>query len=301
MQADERRKLDFLIAGAQKGGTCTLDAIFRKHPQIQMARRKETHFFDDESRNWNVPDYAKLHGYFGAPGQRLRGEATPITLYWRPAIRRAHEYNSDLKLILLLRNPVERAFSQWRQVYSNGRDPMLFSQAIREGRERVRLEAEVEGLHRYFSYIDRSLYGRQLAYLLDHFPRRQIHCEISEEFFSDQAATLQRIAAFLAIDPFPALAPMHKNPGRTFAGASSLPEDDISYLSALFREDIAAVEAFLGRPIPAWDSALLQAKAKSQPKDQGRQRSGAIAGYSPFSLHRLRKAIAKGWNRRRYF
>jgi hypothetical protein len=299
MQADGRPKLDFLIAGAQKGGTCTLDAIFRKHPQIQMARRKETHFFDDESRNWDVPDYARLHSYFRASGQRLRGEATPITLYWRPAIRRAREYNPDLKLILLLRNPVERAFSQWRQVYSNGRDPMLFSQAIREGRERVQSEGEVEGLHRYFSYIDRSLYGRQLAYLLDHFPRQQIHCEISEEFFGDQAATLQRVASFLGIDPFPALAPMHKNPGRNF-GASTLPEDDIAYLAGLFREDIPAVEAFLGRPIPGWDSALLQAKAKSQ-RDQPRLRSGATRGYSPFSLHRLRQAIAKGWNRYRTF
>lgn len=301
MLADGRPKLDFLIAGAQKGGTCTLDAAFRKHPQIQMARRKETHFFDDESRNWDVPDYAGLHSYFRAPGQQLQGEATPITMYWRPAIRRAQQYNPELKLILLLRNPVERAFSQWRQVYSNGHDPMLFSQAIREGRERVQLQAEVEGLHRYFSYIDRSLYGRQLAYLLDHFPRRQIHCEISEEFFGDQGATLQRIAGFLGIAPFPTLAPLHKNSGRAFAGTSTLCEDDIAYLSALFREDMAAVEAFLGRPIPAWDSALLEAKAKLQQKDPGKMRSGAMPKYSPFSLHRLRKAIVKGWNRRQYF
>ena len=49
-------KLAFVIAGAQKSGTTTLDAIFRRHPQIQMASVKETHFFDDEERNWKSPD-----------------------------------------------------------------------------------------------------------------------------------------------------------------------------------------------------------------------------------------------------
>ncbi len=78
-------------------------------------------------------------------------------------------------------------------------------------------QGEVEGLHRYFSYVERGLYGRQLAYLLDYFPRQQIHCEISEEFFGDQAATLQRLATFLAIRPFRALAAVHKYSGSTFA------------------------------------------------------------------------------------
>jgi Sulfotransferase domain len=257
-----RRKLDFLIAGAQKGGTCTLDAIFRKHPQVQMASRKETHFFDDESHNWEAPDYDKLDAYFPASDHRLRGEATPITLYWRPAIRRVHQYNPDIKLILLLRNPVERAFSQWRQVQSKGRDTTLFSDAIREGRDRVQSEAEIEGLHRHFSYVDRGFYGRQLSYLLNYFPRQQIHCEVSEEFFGDQAATLQRLSSFLAIRPFPALPQVHKNRGSRFF-TPTVSADDAAYLWELFREDIAAVEAFLGRPVPEWENASTQARAKS--------------------------------------
>jgi hypothetical protein len=281
-----RRKLNFVIAGAQKGGTCTLDAIFRKHPQIQMARRKETHFFDDESRNWDAPDYDKLDAYFAGSDDRLRGEATPVTLYWRPAIRRVHQYNPDIKLILLLRNPVERAFSHWRKVFSSGRDAMPFSDAIRRGRDRVQSQAEVEGLHRYFSYVERGLYGQQLAYLLDFFPRQQIHCEVSEEFFGDQAATLQRLAVFLAIRPFRALAPVHKNSGRTFAAVSTLSGDDVAYLSALFREEVAAVEAFLGRSIPEWDSAATQARAESRTATED----------SAFSLSGVQRALVKKWH-----
>ena len=246
-------RLGFVIAGAQKGGTTTLDAILRRHPQIQMASVKETHFFDDETHNWDAPDYGKLDSYFAVTDQRLRGESTPITLYWRPAIRRLHRYNPDIKLILLLRNPVERAFSNWRKEYSIGRDTTPFGDAIRKGRDRVRLEAEVEGLHRYFSYVERSFYGKQLAYLLTYFPRQQIHCELSEEFFRDRAATLRRLSAFLAIEPFPVeIPPVHENPGRTFAYPSTLSGADAVYLSRLFREDVAAVETFLGRSLPEW-------------------------------------------------
>lgn len=289
-RTDGRCKLAFVIAGAQKAGTCTLDAIFRKHPQIRMASRKETHFFDDESHHWEAPDYDKLDTYFPAPEDRLRGEATPDTLYWRPAIRRLREYNPDIKLILLLRNPVERTFSHWRKQYSTGRDTMLFSDAIRKGRDRVQSEAEVEGLQRRFSYVERSLYGAQLAYLLDYFPREQIHCEISEEFFGDQAATLQRIWSFLGIGPFPALRPVHKNPGATF-GVPTLSGDEVRYLSELFREEVAAVETFLGRSIPAWGNAAIQTRAKSQ-QDRGWMRSDVVMKYLPFSLRGLRRAVA---------
>src|SRR5260370_10462157 len=106
-----QRKLAFVIAGAQKSGTTTLDAIFRLHPQIQMATVKETHFFDDEDRDWTSPDYRALDGYFTGCDDRLRGESTPVTLYCRPAIRRFRDYSPDLRLVLILRNPVTPAFS----------------------------------------------------------------------------------------------------------------------------------------------------------------------------------------------
>jgi len=294
-----RRKLDFVIAGAQKAGTSTLDDIFRKHPQIQMANYKETHFFDNEGRHWEAPDYDKLDAYFPVLDDRLRGEATPATLYWRPAIRRLREYNPHIKLIVLLRNPVERAYSHWRKEYSTGWDRMPFSEAIRAGRSRVQAEAEVEGLHRHFSYVERSFYGPQLAYLLDHFPRQQIHCEISEEFFGDQAATLARLASFLGIRSFPALPPVYKNSGYTF-GVPALSEDDFRYLSELFREDLAAVESFLGRSIPAWGNAVNAGRAKPQQQYRGGGRWGLVMKYLVFSLRGKWRALAKGWRRIRY-
>lgn len=251
------RKLDFVIAGAQKSGTTTLDAIFRQHPKLQMASLKETHFFDDESLNWEFPDYCRLDAFYNALDERPRGEATPITLYWRPAIRRLHAYNPDIRLICLLRNPVERTFSNWRKEYASGLEALLFRDAIREGRERVRLEAETEGLHRFFSYVERSFYGQQLSYMLKFFPRRQIHLEISEEFFGARTAGLARLSNFLGIDPFPEdIPPLHENPGRALAYPSTLTPEDAAYLAGLFCNDVRQVEALLGRSISSWRNLI---------------------------------------------
>jgi hypothetical protein len=248
-------KLNFVIGGAQKAGTGTLDAIFRRHPQIQMASIKETHFFDDETRDWNTPDYGALDAFFQSRDDRLRGEATPITLYWRPAIRRLRDYNPDIKIILILRDPVTRAFSNWQHEYSRRRETLPFSDAIRGGRSRVRAEAATEGLHRYCAYVERGLYGEQLAYLAEHFPKRNIHCEIFEELFGDRSAGLKRIAKFLGIGDFPGDIPeLRINAAHDFTYPSALTDDDVRYLSDMFREQISMVESFLGRPIAAWNA-----------------------------------------------
>lgn len=247
------RELAFVIAGAQKSGTTTLDAIFRQHPQIQMARVKETHFFDNDERDWSSPDYRALDEYFDICEDRVRGEATPITMYWRPAIRRLHDYNPDVRLVLILRNPVTRAFSNWRHERFHGREDAPFGEAIRSGRSRVYTQGTPEGLHRFFSYVERGLYGDQLLYLLKFFPRKSIHCEIYEEFFGGQRAALARIANFLGIDNFPAEVPdIHLNSTRNAQHGETLSHVDVVYLADIFRPQIEGVEQFLNRRIPSW-------------------------------------------------
>jgi hypothetical protein len=244
-------KLAFAIAGAQKSGTTTLDAIFREHPQIQMASVKETHFFDDERRDWRSPDYSLLDAYFARSDDRLRGEATPITMYWRPAVRRLHEYNPDIRIIVMLRDPVTRAYSNWRMEQLVGRETLSFSVAIRDGRYRVQRQGTAEGQHRFVSYIERGRYGEQLEYLISYFPKRNVHCEIFEEFFHDRSDGLDRIANFLGIDPFPAdIADIQLNSGQT---ESSIPlPEDIAFLTELFQDQVESVEQFLGRQVASW-------------------------------------------------
>lgn len=252
-------RLDFVIGGAQKSGTTTLDAILRRHPELQMAKVKETHFFDDESRDWSRPDYAALDAFFDPPDGRLRGEATPATLYWHTAIPRLAAYNPDVNIVLILRNPITRAFAQWRKTYADGNDTMAFADAIRAWPGRVRGAAEARGLHRTWSYVERGFYGAQLAYLREHFQPRQIHVEIHEEFFANRADGLERLSKFLDIAPFPAAIPaIHRFPAKPLDYPSRLTQYDIDHLETLYRDDIAMLEALLGRPIPSWRQTVTE-------------------------------------------
>ena len=115
--------LDFIIAGVQKGGTSALHWFFDKHPNITMGHPEEAHmvnhphrhFFDDEKRFANPPvDHDFLHrGIKFKRESRVTGSVTPIYTYWRPAMERIHSYHPGIKLIVLLRNPMDRAFSHW--------------------------------------------------------------------------------------------------------------------------------------------------------------------------------------------
>ena len=222
-----------------------------------MARVKETHFFDDESRDWSQPDYAQLDAFFDPPDGRLRGEATPAILYWRTAIPRLAAYNAQMRIVLILRNPVTRAFAQWRKTHADGNDTLAFAEAIRAWPGRVRDAAEACGLHRTWSYVERGFYGAQLTHLREHFPPRQIHVEIFEEFFADRAAGLARLSEFLCIGPFPdAMPDIHRFPAKAMDYPSRLSDADIDYLKHVYRDDIAMLEAMLGRAIPSWHQTV---------------------------------------------
>jgi hypothetical protein len=246
-------RLAFVVGGAQKSGTTTLDALLRLHPELQMARKKETHFFDDETRDWSAPDYSGLDAFYGPVDGRIRGESTPITLYWRPALRRLVRYNPEIKIILLLRDPVTRAFAQWKKSYAEGRETLDFAAALRAYPERVQAIAETEGLERHFSYVERGFYGAQLAHMSGLVPRPNIQVEVFEEFLASRAAALARIAAFLGIAPFAEDLPLlHRHLAIAQAYPSELRAKDRALLRTLYRDDTIALEAFLGRPIPAW-------------------------------------------------
>lgn len=105
MIAASERRLDFFVVGVQKAGTTALHEMLSRRPDIQMASGKEVHFFDDETINWNEPDCDRLHSRFSWKPARVRGEATPITIYWPNALERLHAYNPNAKIIVALRHP----------------------------------------------------------------------------------------------------------------------------------------------------------------------------------------------------
>lgn len=239
-------RLGFLIAGAQKCGTTTLDAYLRAHPALEMAATKEVHFFDEEDTvDWRTPDYAPLHAHYSGSLERLRGESTPITLYWTPAHWRILRYNPDMRFIFMLRDPVERAWSHWRMNIRRELDHLPFPEAIRTGRMRVLEDPMQSGLARHSSYIERGWYGRQVAWLTTLFPIENMLFLRQEDLAARPDEVLGRVADFLRVAPFAPVQPMRLNVADA-DGLGHMNAADRAYLTEMFRRDLMRLKALTG-------------------------------------------------------
>lgn len=193
--------LDFFVAGVQKAGTTTLHSYLRQHPELCLPAQKELHYFDDEDGvNWQAPNYELLHEHFPRDSSIMRGEATPIYSYWPNALERICRYNPDAKFIIMLRDPVERAWSHWRMERRRGCENEEFGSAIRGARARV--AASPNGAHRVHSYVERGCYGSQLRRLLTHFPARNVHISSLAAMETDRESMLASICEFLNVSHF---------------------------------------------------------------------------------------------------
>jgi hypothetical protein len=195
---------DFLVLGAQKAGTTALYEYLRRHPQITGPSWKEVSFFD---RHWargeswyrgNFPNRARTR-------RKLVGEASPSYVFHPLAPQRVHELVPDARLIVLVRNPVDRALSQYNHEVALGREPLPFEEALDAEEERLRGEEErMEADPRYFSrewwshtYKARGRYAEQLERWLAVFPREQLLVLPSDDLGSDPAKAHAQVLEFL--------------------------------------------------------------------------------------------------------
>lgn len=248
-------RVDFFIIGAQKGGTTALDGYLRQHSHVQMARIKEVHYFDNEQIVWPRFDHELLHSQFDWRVRSVaRGEATPIYLYWPDALRRIKDYNPFAKLIVCLRHPTFRAYSHWRMETRRGWEPLSFAVAIsEEGRRRVK--GSPGGVHRVYSYVERSFYAQQIKSLLEVLPRDQVHFLCTDALWATPSAALAAIEAFLGIE---------RSTGSTMArryvdvegslseARSAIPPASRNVLDALFRSDIEETADLTGLDLSQW-------------------------------------------------
>ncbi len=245
-----KAKIDFVVAGFQKGGTTATASYLGRHPSIRMANSKEVHFFDRDEHDWAAPDYRRYHAWFQppTPGARAIGEATPIYVYWPRAMERLKAYNRDAKLIVLLRHPTFRAHSHWRMEIAQKRESLSFSAAIREGRRRAAMSPN--GVHRVHSYIDRSLYAAQIARLLELFPRSQCCFLRSDRLWSHPDAVLREMHGFLGVEP---IGLGGQSELAAFRGLyAPMAEADRAYLDGVFADDIRQTQVLTGVDLEDW-------------------------------------------------
>jgi hypothetical protein len=250
-------KVSFIVAGAQKGGTTALDHYLREHPELCLPRQVmvagrlsgEVHFFDSDKYFTVEPvDYSPYHASFEPrPSQRLIGEVTPSYMYWPTAAERIARYNPAMKLIVVLRNPITRAFSQWNMSRQNRREPLPFMEALQAEPERRRNLPPKRA--KRFSYTERGFYVGQLQRLWQHFPVEQTRVFKSEELLGQPADVLTRIAHFLGIAPFPPLAEKTVH-ARDYDTPMSV--DEKRYLIGVYEQEIHELERLLGWDCSAW-------------------------------------------------
>jgi hypothetical protein len=193
-------KVGFVIAGAQKGGTTALASFLAQHPQVCISNPKEVHFFDNDRlfEGPGLPEEEYHRHFLPTATTLLLGEATPIYMYWKPAAARIRAYNAEMKWILLLRNPVERAYSHYMMERNRGYESLPFSEAIRA--ESVRVQESYPLQHRIYSYIDRGRYTNQIERILTLFNREQLLFLRSEDLRFQHGAVLKKVFNFLGVE-----------------------------------------------------------------------------------------------------
>ncbi len=206
-----RRPPDFFLIGAPKAGTSALHAALTQHPHLFLSRVKEPKYYmcgdspppaykgpgDAHSNQewiWQRERYLDL--FEDAPDDSLRGESTPFYLYNRDARRRIAVDRPDAKLIAVLRDPVDRAYSNWMHLWTDGLEPRAdVVEAVRHEQKRID-----NGWAPFWHYQSLGMYGRQVQDLFDHFPREQVLLLRYKQLVDTPDEVLGRVFAFLGVE-----------------------------------------------------------------------------------------------------
>jgi len=243
------KKVDFVVAGAQKSGTTSLDLYLRDHPSIHMPNsgRKELHFFDiDENYKKGLGHY---HNNFDTDKKHLLwGEVTPIYMYWSSVAARLKIYNPDMKIILILRNPVERAYSHWNMEVRKGLEILSFEAAI-DNEVQCKSRNGDNYQHRVISYIDRGYYTFQIKRLLKYFPSDQLLILNYSDLRSCPRQVMQRISSFLKVPYIDFIKVQKAN-----IGSYKCPMNETvkQFLYKKYEQEILELELLLGWDCQGW-------------------------------------------------
>ena len=212
MDQDTRRgrRPDFLLVGAPKAGTTALHAALAGHPDLYLSKVKEPKYYlcgdspppaykgpgdAHSNREWVWQRQRYLDLFADAPAEARCGESTPFYLYHRDARRRIAADLPDVKLVAVLRDPVDRAYSNWMHLWSDGLEPCAdVVEAC--AREQHRVDA---GWAPFWHYRGLGMYGRQLADLFDHVDREQVLVLRYRALVDAPRATLNRVSRFLGV------------------------------------------------------------------------------------------------------
>ncbi|MDY6937084.1 MAG: sulfotransferase domain-containing protein [Cyanobacteriota bacterium] len=241
-------KVSFLIVGTQKGGTSALHTFLSDHPEICLPKKKEAHFFDKgDFWGYSQANYDDYHRLFETDDRtRVCGEATPAYMYWKQSPKRICQYNRAMKLIFILRNPIERAYSNYMMQVKRGIETLPFSEAIRV--EKIRRLRKFPRQDRLFSYVDKGFYVRQIERMERYFSRSQMLFLKTEDLSDRHTETVDKVCEFIGVSPL-----NHQAAKRVFSNTyEPMSVADRQFLQERYRAEIAKLETLLGWDCSSW-------------------------------------------------
>lgn len=298
---------NLVVVGAAKAGTTSIYAYLREHPEVFMTHPiKEPRFFAYEGgipayanvpREWRksrdvITDLSAYRALFAeSDGFKVRGEASTLYLYYPGTAEKMRSYVPDARIVAVLRQPAERAYSHYKMLSALGLEPLSFEDALDD--EERRIEANWPPT---WHYAAMGRYHGQLQRYLAAYPAEQVKVVLYDDLRADPLRTMQEIFAFIGVDPEfrPDTAARHNETGtprsRVASGllrvlrplrnsvGSILPASAYSAtvrrikratmvkpapmtagtrarLTATYTEDIAALESLIGRDLSAWMDA----------------------------------------------
>jgi hypothetical protein len=289
---------NFLVIGAAKGGTTSLYYYLDQHPQIYMSPLKEPRFFalEDETLNFQNPDQSinytsvtTLPEYYrlfeGVTEEIAIGEASPLYLYSAKAVERIAHYVPNAKLIAVLRNPVDRAYSCYKHLIAQ--ESLSFAEALQEEDHRIR-----QNWAHLWHYRQGGYYYVQLKRYFDQFDRKQLTIYLFDDLIASPLEVIRDLFSFLQVDSTFTPELTHKNVSnnpkvkvlqnilsernslRSFAQKvvpeqvrvgvaekvrswnskkfSAMPEEVKEQLTQDYREDILNLQGLIGRDLSHW-------------------------------------------------
>lgn len=293
----------FLVVGAAKGGTTSLHFYLRQHPDVFLPAIKETNYFwaEGAAAGRRVPRsleaYAKC--FAGAGSERAVGEVSPQYLNSTTAADRIRRELPEARIVVSLRDPAERAYSDYLGRTRTGREHRRLHEAIRPG-ERI---------------FEDGRYHAKLQRYFERFPRERIHVFLYDDFRRDARGVLRAIFRFIGVDPGePIETSVHHNvaavprwtavnrlvwralpvasrllpsawqgTGRverflvhTYGPAPPCPPDLVARLRAAYRDDVLATSALIDRDLSHWlhDGHSVKEEGGLDPASPGLRRTG---------------------------
>jgi hypothetical protein len=247
----------YFIVGAKRAGTTSLDEYLNAHPLVLRGLvEKGCRYYDvnyGRGPAWfrqQLLPTAEVDRLERRLGRRpILGESSPYYAFHPEAAARIAQDVPDARLIFVLRDPVERAWSHYRYEVARGFEELDWAEAFAREEERLAHAdtATREHNHRHFSYTARSRYAEQLVRLRSHFDPEQVLVIESERLFDEPGPTMERVFRHLALEPVP------MSSYETFKGqsASAVPAGAAELLRAAVADDVARLEGLLGWR-PSW-------------------------------------------------